>query len=421
MIRTQIIPCHLPQAEADAFNLASGRIYSGIVSRHWRLLKQKGLWLSEKSLTKLSDLRWTARDLPLHAHTIDAAQQGFFKACQTTRALRKAGDVDAHFPWHTPKYRATIWKNTAIKQRGAILELSTGAGKPKLAIRLPESLRDVLRFLEVRLVFDKKSRRYTWHVVVENGKPAKLAPGTNTVSVDPGEIHPATVGDATSATVITCRERRAKQRGHAKKLKAFSKALARKTKGSRSYKKLLRAKTRCKAKYRRVMRDIEHKLSHAIVAEAVARQASTIVYGDIRDIANGIDKGKEHNQRISQWSHGQVRGFVEYKAAAEGIAVVLQNEAYTSQTCPNCGARHKPRGRVYRCPTCGFQAHRDVVGQVNILSAHQFGVPGKIPAPSAVKYRIPYNVRVLRKCRDTGQVVSLPVARGTCPREAAGL
>ena len=48
MIRTQILPCHLPNATCDALNLASGRIYSGIVSRHWRLLRQKGLWLSEK-------------------------------------------------------------------------------------------------------------------------------------------------------------------------------------------------------------------------------------------------------------------------------------------------------------------------------------------------------------------------------------
>ncbi len=26
------------------------------------------------------------------------------------------------------------------------------------------------------------------------------------------------------------------------------------------------------------------------------------------------------------------------------------DEAYTSQTCPNCGEHHKPKGRVYRCP-----------------------------------------------------------------------
>ena len=169
-----------------------------------------------------------------------------------------------------------------------------------------------------------------------------------------------------------------------------------------------------------MIRDLEHKISHAIVAEAVERKASTIVYGDVRDIADGIDKGAVHNQRTSQWNHGKVRAYVEYKAEAEGIAVVLQDEHYTSKTCPSCGNRHKPRGRTYKCPTCQFQSHRDVVGQINLLSAHKFGEPGKILAPTNIKYRIPQNVRVMRKCQGTGQDAS-PVARGSTPREAAGL
>jgi predicted RNA-binding Zn-ribbon protein involved in translation (DUF1610 family) len=119
--------------------------------------------------------------------------------------------------------------------------------------------------------------------------------------------------------------------------------------------------------------------------------------------------GKRTNQKVSGWNHGKVRGYVEYKAAAEGIVVVLQNEAFTSQTCPNCGARHKPRGRVYRCPACGFQAHRDHLGQVNILSAHKYGAPGKIAVPSGLKHRMPHNLRLMRRRPDTGQVV-IPVA-----------
>lgn len=419
MIRTVVIPCRLNKKACDALNLNSGRIYSGIVSRHWRLLRQKGLWLSEKSLTRLSDMRLAGKDLALHAHTIDAAQQGFFKACRTTRALRKAG-IEANFPWRAKKFRTTVWKNTAIQYKAGRLELSTGRGNPKIQVAVPEILHGVLRFVEVRLVYDKRARRYNWHVVVENGIEPKPAPGENTVSVDPGEIHPAVVGDENSATVITCRERRSVQCGHARNLASFSKALARKKKGSRRYKKLVRARTRCKAKYARVVRDLEHKISRAIVDEAVSRAASTIVYGDIRDIADGIDKGKVHNQRTSQWSHGKVRACVEYKAQAEGIAVVLQDEHYTSKTCPNCGNRHKPKGRIYTCPACRFQSHRDVVGQVNILSAYKFGAPGKIQAPSEIKYRIPQNVRVMRKCRDTGQAV-MPVACGELPQEAAGL
>ena len=89
-----------------------------------------------------------------------------------------------------------------------VLELSNGRKGTKIALPIPEKLRDCLRFLEVRLVYDKKDRRYFWHIVVENGIRPKPSPGDNVVSVDLGEIHPAVVGDKEQAIVITCRERR---------------------------------------------------------------------------------------------------------------------------------------------------------------------------------------------------------------------
>lgn len=410
MIRTHIVPCKLNRTLADSLNLESGRIYTQVLVTHWRVLRRNRHWLSHFGATKLND--WYNRDQPkkLYAHTIDAAQNAFYAACKTAKVLKKI-DPQHRYPHWTKKFRTTTWFGTAIKREGDTLILSNGKGNTKIQIAF--AIQDGLKVLEVRLVFDKKSRKYNWHIVVENGKQPKVASGTNTVSVDPGEIHPAVVGDENSSTVITCRQRRALQRGHAKNLKGFSASLARKTKGSRRYKKLLRSKSRCKGKYNKVMRDIEHKISRAIVDEAVKREANTIVYGDVRDIADGVNCGKEHNQRTSQWNHGKVRAFVEYKAEAEGIAVVLQDEHYTSKTCPNCGNRHKPRGRNYKCPVCKFQSHRDVVGQINILSAYKFGSPGQIPAPTDIKYRIPHNVRVLRKWAGTPQTneVSLSVAQ----------
>lgn len=408
MIRTHIVPCKLNRDQCDALNLASGRIYSGIVSRHWKVLRHKGQWLSEKSLTKLSDIRQSTREAPMHAHSIDAAQQGFFKACKTTRALRKAG-IESNFPWRQKKFRTSVWKNTAIKQDGLSVTLSCGRGQDKISISLPDHLSHILRIVEIRLVFDKKSRRYDWHIVAEDGRQPAQAPGTNIVSVDMGEIHPAVAGDEHESTIITCRKRRHEMQGHEKRRAKLSAALSRKRKGSRRYKKLVRAKSRMKAKHERVLRDMAHKISHEIVSVAKERQASTIVMGDIADIGDGVALGKKTNQKVSGWNHGQIKKYTEYKAEAEGMRVVVQDERYTSQTCPNCQNRHKPRGRNYRCPSCGIQVHRDVVGQVNILSAYKHGEPGRIPAPSVVKHRMPYDIRLMRRCGDTRQDNS-PVA-----------
>jgi putative transposase len=117
-----------------------------------------------------------------------------------------------------------------------------------------------------------------------------------------------------------------------------------------------------------------------------------------------------------------VRQYITYKAEAEGIAVELVDEHYTTQTCPNCGKRHKPRGRRYTCGQCGFSTHRDVVGQINILSRYTTGQVGFLGAPATIKHRIPHNLQVMRRRRDTGQP-AMAVARGIgCqPREAVGL
>ena len=417
MIRTVAIPCKLPQEVADAFNLESGRIYTQVLVQHYRIYRKKGIWLSAGAMEKLNDFLNRGRKPRLHAHSIDAAQQGFPKACKTARESRKLG-LDTGYPRRRKRFRTTIWKNTAIRRKGHRLELSTGQDNPKVGIDLPAELREVLRFLEARLVYDRKAGRYDWHLVVENGKQPKDPPGHNVVSVDLGEVHPAVVGDEHAATIVTCRARRHAAQGHRKRLARLSQAISRKARGSRRHKRLVRARTRLRAKHDRVMRDLEHKISRAVVEVAVERNAGVIALGDVRDAADNVALGKRANQKISGWNHGKVRQYVEYKAEAEGIKVELVDEHYSSQTCPHCTHRHKPRGRVYRCPACRFQSHRDVVGQINILSRYRHGEVGMLPAPQIIKHRIPHNLRVMHRRRDTGQPVGV-VARGQ-PREAAG-
>ncbi len=162
------------------------------------------------------------------------------------------------------------------------------------------------------------------------------------------------------------------------------------------------------------IRDMQPKVSREVVNVAVEREAGTIAIGDVRDVADKGKRGKKTNQKISNWGHGTLRAYITYKAEAEGIQVELVNERYTSQTCPQCGCRHKPRGRVYTCGQCGFSGHRDGVGAVNILSVYQLSAPGHICPTGSTTYRLPVN-RVRRSPFDTGEL-----ACGQ-PQEAAPL
>jgi putative transposase len=61
----------------------------------------------------------------------------------------------------------------------------------------------------------------------------------------------------------------------------------------------------------------------------------------------------------NQWAFAQLDGFIRYKARLAGVPVVEVNPAYTSQECSRCGHIHKPNGKLFSCPACGHEDHRD--------------------------------------------------------------
>src|SRR4051794_17208381 len=97
MLRTVLLPCALPRAEADALNRESGRIYSRVLVHHYRIYRKQGHWLSPAAAQNLDDFYSAAAPPLLHAHSKDAAQQAFYAAVQTTHAARRAGS-ELRFP-----------------------------------------------------------------------------------------------------------------------------------------------------------------------------------------------------------------------------------------------------------------------------------------------------------------------------------
>jgi putative transposase len=387
MLRTVQFACALSKSDADALNAESGRVYTDMLVQHYRVYRKQGVWLAPRNGERLEDA--LGGPSTLHAHSRDAAQQGFYKACKTARACRQAG-LDMKYPHWRKHWRTSLWKKTGISRSGERVWLARARGVAPVSVLLPPTLVSLpaAAFLEVRLVWDRAAQHYSWHVVVEDGVPPLPAPGTSTAAVDLGEIHPAAVTDGKQTCIITCRALRANQQYTAKRLAEIRAKQDHKYKGSRSWKRLQRRKTRFLAKQKRRARDLEHKISRAVVTWARERQVGTLVIGDVRDVADGKRTHTKSQQKIGLWSHGRQRRYITYKAEAAGITVGLVDEAYTSQTCPGtlpdgsgCLGCYKPKGRVYRCPACGFTAHRDAVGCANLLSQHFTGEPGHILPP----------------------------------------
>ena len=417
MIRVQTFPCTLAKADADALNRESGRHYTNMLVWHYRIYRRTRHWLSEYAAKRLEDALGGATIL--HAHSRDAAQEGFYDACKVARSQQKMG-LDMRYPHWRKWYRTTTWKNTGIRARDGALLLARARGLEPVRVSLPDNLSGypTSAYKQVELVWDRAGRHYHWHVTLEDGREPAPAPGSNVVAVDLGEMHPAAMTDGKEAVVVTVRRLRAARQYTVKRVAEIRSAQDRKQKNSRRWKQLQARKNRFLAQQQKRTRDIEHKVSRAVVDYAVERQAGTVAIGDVRDVADGKRLSAKSQQKIGLWSHGNVRQYITYKAQAEGIIVELVDEHDTSKTCPRCGRQYKPRGRVYRCAKCGLVAHRDAVGSVNILSRKVHGELAKIVPPPlpATKYRYPA-WQGKRSPLDTGQVARLTEAR----REAAAL
>lgn len=389
--RTYQFACEIPKHLADALNEESGRIYRAVLIEHWRVYRKKGIWLKRSQSEKLNDFYDAQTSKLLHAHSIDAAQQGFYKACKQVHTKRKQGDESVRFPYKRRKYRSTIWKNTGIYRiEQGIMYLSLARGLQRVDVKLPSHINCLLKqwVKEVRLVFNKSTFRYSWHVVVDDGIEPEVN-GKYIAGVDLGEIHPIAVTDGIEACVISCRELRALNQGRNKRIASIDARLASYQRGSRRWRRLQARKRRFLAHCNQDKRDIEHKIARELISWAQENEIGLLAIGNVRNIANGKRLNKKSQQKISNWSHGTMRKYIKYKAEEVGIQVVDDvSEKYTSQTCPNCSHKHKPRGRIYKCLKCKCVFHRDIVGAANIASRYEFDELGKYPVPNP-KYRHP--------------------------------
>ncbi len=113
---------------------------------------------------------------------------------------------------------------------------------------------------------------------------------------------------------------------------------------------------------------------------------SKIVVGYPKGIAQNSEKGRKQNFLLSHvWRFNYVIKRLKEVAEEYGISVKLVGEAFTSQTCPLCGQRHKNarfvRG-LFKCRREGVVLNADLVGAFNILKKAVRTITPSLPALS---------------------------------------
>lgn len=364
--------------QMQSLSRAAGELYSRTVVCFWRTVRKQDRWLKPSSL-----MRWLPNDSEnrLHAHSADAVVQNFFAGLKSWRQRRKS-DPDAKPPRRRKWFYKVQWKTSAIKVKDGVLRLSNGQGNEPLILDWPYAS-PVL----VEMGWD--GEQYELRVVYKS-QPIEPVAGDKVAGVDLGEIHLAVAHDGEQTYILNGRLLRSKRRYQNKLKGKLSAKIDRMKRGSKRRKRLIRSKQRQLAKLKNQIRDIQHKQTTKLVSTLKSNGVQTVVIGDIRDIRKSVKYGKKANQKIHQMLSGQTRWMLEYKCERAGMKAELEDEAYTTQTCPACGKRHKPSGREYRC-SCGFKFHRDGVGSINIrkkyLGVMELPVVGVMASPIGVRFR----------------------------------
>lgn len=129
-------------------------------------------------------------------------------------------------------------------------------------------------------------------------------------------------------------------------------------KGTKSAKRRLK---KLAGKEARFAKDVNHRISKEIVALAKGTNRG-IVLEDLTGIRRRFTVGRNMRGVLHSWSFSQLRFFTEYKAQREGVPVIFDDPAYSSQECSRCGhisRRNRKDQRTFKCRQCYYTVHAD--------------------------------------------------------------
>ena len=366
-----------------ACNKISAMIWNKILDlQHEYRKNNNGKWISKAELQKkLKGI------YPLNSQSVQAVTDKYCDARLATKNARDKG-LENKYPYRHKSNYPTTWKKDSFKLdvKTGKLKLSLGIFEHKiqkpLEIKLPKSTLLAIgksKIQQISLIWDGWLKVA---IVIEDGKEETEKIQSNVIcGIDLGEIHSiAAFESGGNAVMITGRYLRSIKQYQAKKLAEFDRKIAKCKNNSLRYKKLRRAKRRMLQKTNAQIQDCNHKITRTFVKWAFENKIAKVYVGNPEGVQRK-KKGKKVNQKLSRWNFGIHIKYLEYKLAEAGIKLEKINEAYSTQTCPKCGRRHKCNSRNYKC-SCGYAAHRDIHGARNILS---LGLNKKICITTEIK------------------------------------
>lgn len=357
--------------------MEAGRVWNTCCSLHREARKAEAKWPNRNDLQIA-----TKGCFDLHSQSIQMVVHSFLANIDTTRGLRKTHPwMGMRYPWKEKRFYPLLWPAQAVHIEATRIVLPMGRGRKSLIIPRPDGFPADPGGVQICW----NGAGYDLHVAIEApDETQSVATEGVHAAIDLGEIHQIAVSTNTGkALVISGRGIRSVKRFRNIALGEVFRLRAKCKKGSRRYRRLSWTISRIMHRTKRQVRDLRHKGTRKAIAFCVEHEVSSLYVGD----PDGVRRrscGRKQNQRMSQWEYGMDMKYLDYKSRKAGLACFSGTERGTSSHCPQCGHRHRPKGREWDCRKCGFTGHRDVVGSVNM---HPLAYGERIAFPEKITYR----------------------------------
>ena len=214
-----------------------------------------------------------------------------------------------------------------------------------------------------------------WCVSIQTRREAPTPlPHGGAVGIDMGISRFATLSDGTFYAPLNSFRR------HETALRKAQRAMSRKTRFSRNWKKAKARVQKIHCRIGNARSDYLHKTTTAIsqnhamvcIEDLQVRNMTRSAKGSIERAGQRVRAKAGLNKAILDQGWFEFRRQLDYKLAWRGGYLIAVPPCNTSRTCPACGnvsaANRRTQAR-FACVECSFEENADVVGAINVLRA----------------------------------------------------
>ena len=321
-----------------------------------------------KRLTEWRNGRETPwlKDAPVHPlqhalKDLDRAYKNFFaKRAGFPRFKRKGSGERFRFP---------DAKQFVIDQPNSRIKL------PKLGWMRYRNSRDILGVAK-NVTISQSGGKWYASIQTEREIAQPVPVATTAIGIDVGIARFATLSDGSFIAPLNS------FRKHQQRLARYQRRMSRKVRFSNNWKKEKARVQKVHTDIARARKDFLHKTTttisqnHALVCleDLQVRNMSRSSKGTSERPGKRVSQKSGLNRAILDQGWAEFRRQLEYKMQWAGGMLLAVPAHHTSQTCPCCGhveAKNRRTQAQFLCVACGYTAHADVVGAINILERGQ--------------------------------------------------